>query len=362
VRDVNINAASFWGGQQQVSIALTPDREKLGQVGATARDFAASVGREVNSGDAGGQAIEFGDEELPVAVRALNVRERQFDQLREAYVSNPTRAPVQIDDVAEVGEVTGLAEIQREDQQYLRVVSYDFRGPQKLADRTHKAFMGSISVPKGYTVDDARFEWDDDDSGKGLYLVFGLGVVMVLLAVALVFDSWWATLMVFLALPMALAGVVAAFWVTGTAFTREAAVGVILVVGLAVNQAILLIDAVLAAKRRKGGKATAVDVIHGTRDRAGMIVLVTLTTIASLVPMAWGSATDSMFGAIALATAGGTAAGTIAALWLMPAMLVGSWKWRRGRRHRGGKGPKGPGLVSRVLGRFRRAQPAPETA
>jgi multidrug efflux pump subunit AcrB len=89
---------------------------------------------------------------------------------------------------------------------------------------------------------------------------------------------------------------------------------------------------------------------------------VTLTTIASLVPMAWGSATDSMFGAIALATAGGTAAGTIAALWLMPAMLVGTWKFRRRRRHKGGKGPKGPGIVSRVLGRFRRAQPAPEMA
>jgi HAE1 family hydrophobic/amphiphilic exporter-1 len=354
VRDVNINAASFWGGQQQVSIALTPDREALGQVGATARDFASSVGREVNSGDAGGQAIEFGDEELPVAVRALNVRERQFEQLREAYVSNPNRAPVQIDDVAEVGEVTGLAEIQREDQQYLRVVSYDFRGPQKLADRTHKAFMGSISVPKGYTVDDQRFEWDDDNSSKGLYLVFGIGVVLVLLSVALVFDSWWATLMVFLSLPMAIAGVAAAFWVTGTAFTREAAVGVILVVGLAVNQAILLIDSVLATRRRKGTKASALDVIHATRDRAGMIVLVTLTTIASLVPMAWGSESDTMFGAIALATAGGTVAGTIAALWLMPAVLVGTWKWRRGRRRKGGKGPKGPGLMRRLAGRFRR--------
>src|SRR5690606_41594352 len=83
---------------------------------------------------------------------------------------------IRIDDVAEVGEVEGLAEIEREDQQYVRVLSYDFRGPQKLAERTHKAFMAAISAPKGYTVDDARFEWDTDDSSKGLYLVFGIGV------------------------------------------------------------------------------------------------------------------------------------------------------------------------------------------
>ncbi|HRP08271.1 MAG TPA: efflux RND transporter permease subunit [Gemmatimonadales bacterium] len=330
VRDVDINAASFWGRQGQSSISLKPDREKLGQVGASSRDFATSVAREIRSGE-GGASIEFGDDELPVAVRALGVRERQFDQLREAYVSNPQRAPIQIDDVAEVGEVQGLAEIQREDQQYLRVVSYDFRGPPKLAERTHKAFMESISVPRGYTVDDSYFGWEPDDSGKGLYLVFGIGVVLVLLSVALVFDSWWATVMVFFSLLMALGGVAAAFWITETAFTREAAVGVILVVGQAINQAILLIDGVLIAKRRHGGPATVADVVHAARDRAGMIVLVTLTTIASLVPMAWGTASDTMFGAIALAVAGGTVAGTIAALWLMPAVLVGRWRWRRRR-------------------------------
>jgi multidrug efflux pump subunit AcrB len=264
-----------------------------------------------------------------------------------------------------VGEVKGLSEIQREDQQYLRIVSYDFRGPQKLADRTHKAFMAAISVPLGYTVEDNRFEWDDDDSAKGLWLVFGIGVVLVLLAVALVFDSWWATIMVLLSLPMALGGVVAAFWISGTAFTREAAVGVILVVGLAVNQSILLIDAVLAAKHRKGRRATAMDIIHATRDRAGMIVLVTLTTIASLVPMAWGTGSDTMFGAIALATAGGTVAGTLAALWLLPAHLFGRLRPRWRRRPRGGGGPgrlrRLLGPVGRVLGRFRR-RPAEVTA
>jgi multidrug efflux pump subunit AcrB len=189
--------------------------------------------------------------------------------------------------------------------------------------------MAAISVPKGYTVDDARTRWDTDDSAKGLWLVGSIGVLLVLLAVALVFNSAWASMMVFCGLLISLGGVIAAFWLTETAFTREAAVGVILVVGLAVNQAILLIDAVLHAKQRHGGPATGADVVRATRDRAGMIVLVTLTTIASLVPMAWGSATDSLFGAIALATAGGVAAGTIAALWLLPPVLVGTFRFRR---------------------------------
>lgn len=328
VREVNINAASFWGREKQVSIALDPDRQALGRVGATTRDFATSLALAVQGGG-GGTMLELGDEEVEVSIRAEGARDRQLRDLEGSEVLNPRDAPLRIADVAAVREVEGLATIQREDQQYVRVLAYDFRGPQKLADRTHTAFMDAISVPAGYTVDDERFEWNRDDSSRGLWLVFALGVVLVLLAVALVFDSWWASAMVFVSLWLALAGVSAAFWATGTAFTREAAVGVILVVGLAVNQSILLIDGVLAARRRHGGRATGADVLRAADDRAGMIVLVTLTTVGSLVPMAWGAATDSMFGAIALATAGGTLAGTLGALFMMPAILVGRWPWRR---------------------------------
>jgi multidrug efflux pump subunit AcrB len=157
--------------------------------------------------------------------------------------------------------------------------------------------------------------------------------------------------------------VVAAFWLTGNAFTREAAVGVILVVGLAVNQAILLVDAALEMRRADGqmdrrtedspdvaisqghsrgglrppmderlrrGLSTA-QVVDASVDRSGMIVMVTLTTLASLLPLAIGTDPDSLFGAIALATAGGTVAGTIGAMFVVPAMVGGGQGGQVGR-------------------------------
>ena len=350
VREVNINAGSFWGSEKAVSVALTPDRIKLGQIGATAADFGNSVAREVQ-GASGSQRLEIGDDEYNVALRSAGANQRQLLQLSDAFVSNESNAPVRIGDVASVSEVEGLATIEREDQQYIRILTYDFRGPQKLADRTHKAFMGSITVPAGYSVADDDGRWAEDESAKGLYLVFAAGVLLVLLSVAMVFDSTWAALMVFISLPIAvIGGVVPAFWISGTAFTREAAVGVILVVGLAVNQAIMLIDAVLATSRRAGRRVNAADIVRATRDRSTMIVLVTLTTLASLVPMAWGEATDTMFGAIALATAGGTVAGTIGAMFLMPPILLG-FRRTHGRRRKGP--PKGPGFVRRMLARWK---------
>ena len=151
----------------------------------------------------------------------------------------------------------------------------------------------------------------------------------MILSVAMVFNSGWGAWMVFLSLPIALAGVMAAFWLAGASFTREAAVGVILVVGLAVNQSILLVDDALERKRANPFRRLPPGrVYRAALDRSGMIMMVTLTTIASLVPLAVGTRTDDLFGAIALATAGGTVAGTIGAMFVMPAMLA-RWSTRR---------------------------------
>jgi HAE1 family hydrophobic/amphiphilic exporter-1 len=189
--------------------------------------------------------------------------------------------------------------------------------------------MKSISVPAGYSVADAGFGFfQPDESERGLWLVFAVGIALVVLSVAVVFDSAWGATVVFLSLPIALGGVMAAFWALGAAFTREAAVGVILVIGLAVNQAILVVDAALERRRRLrargySGQLDRGMVLRAALDRSGMVVLVTLTSLASLVPLAVGVSTTSLFGAIALATAGGTLAGTLGAMFVVPVMMVG---------------------------------------
>jgi len=333
VRDVNINAGSFFGAERTIFVTLEPDRAAMARYGVTSQMLAAAIGREVRGG-ATGIPVDFDGEEITVSVKVAGAQERALDDLRNALVPNGDGAPVRIRDLAAVGEREGLSSITREDQQYVRIVSYDFRGPPRLAQRIHRAFMASISVPPGYTVADEVFEWGSDDSQKGLWLVFAAGVLLVILAVAAVFDSAWAAMMVFMSLPLALAGVIAIFWGTGTAFSREAAVGVILVVGLAVNQSILLVDGALERRRRRAGtgpdglparvlgRLTVADVLSAARNRCGMITLVTLTTLASLIPLAVGTRATDIFGSIALATAGGTLAGTFGALFIMPPLLA----------------------------------------
>src|SRR6185503_5903846 len=284
------------------AVTLDPDRDALARFGITAAQFTQAVAREVR-GPVGRQLIEIGGDEVPVTVKASGARERSLDELREALIPTATGAPVRIGDVASVGEREAINSISREDQQYVRIVAYEFRGPAKLAQRTHAAFLKSINVAAGYNVADAvgGFGFVPDESEKGLWMVFAIGLTLVILSVAIVFDSVWAAWMVFLAIPLALAGVIAAFWAAKAGFTREAAVGVILVVGLAVNQAILLIDAALERRRlhqaaMTSRALTAAEVVRAAANRSGVIVLVTVTSLASLVPLAVGTGLTNLFG------------------------------------------------------------------
>lgn len=346
VRDVSITSGRGWGNERGYAVTLEPDRDALARFGVTSTDFAAAVAREVR-GPVGQMLLEIDGDELPVTVKSAGARDRTLEELREAIVPTQSGAPARLSDLAYVDAREALSIVTREDQQYIRQVNYDFRGPAKLAQRTHDAFLAAIAVPAGYDVKDAGTMWGytDDKSAKGLWLVFGIGLALVILAVALVFDSVWGAAMVFLSLPLALAGVVAAFWFQKAAFGREAAVGVILVVGLAVNQAILLVDAALIRRRQRaatGGSSAlhAGDVLRAASDRSGMIVLVTLSALASLIPLSVGTKATTLFGAIALATAGGTLMGTMGALFLLPAVLVGYRQVKRQpRRKRSRTGP-----------------------
>lgn len=329
VREVRITSGGYFSGDRGSQITLEPDRAALARYGVSAAQFSQAVNREVR-GAGGGQLVEIGGEELRVTLKAAGARERSVDELSDAIIPTATGSPVRIGDVSLVSAREALSMVRREDQQYVRQVNYDFRGPAKLARRTHTAFMKALSAPAGYSIVDITdgSPFERDNSEKGLWLVFAIGITLVVLTVALVFDSVWGAAMVFLSLPLALAGVAAAFWAFKAAFTREAAVGVILVVGLAVHQAILLVDAALIRRRarRDAGIDARLDagmVLRAAVDRGGMIVLITLASLASLVPLSVGTEADSLFGAIALATAGGTVAGTIGAMFVVPLLLVG---------------------------------------
>ena len=155
-------------------------------------------------------------------------------------------------DVARVDEREVLSRIVREDQQYQRTVSYEFRGPTKLGDKVHEAVMKSTRLPAGYTlVGREEWKWSDDEK-KQIYGVLAVSLVLVFMVTAALFESLRQPLCVLLTVPMALIGVFLVFFFTGASFSREAFIGVIMMGGVVTNNATLLVDHVNQLRRGGG--------------------------------------------------------------------------------------------------------------
>ena len=327
VRQVTVTSGRGWGADRGAAITLVPDREAMRRTQVNAREVASAIAREVR-GPIGRFSLDIEGEELPVTVKSVGARDRTVGELQEVLLPVSRGVPVRMADIVRVDERESPAVIAREDQQYVRQVSYEFRGPARFAQQTHAAFVDAIDVPAGYLVEDAaRAERPTDESSRGLWLVFAVGVSLVVIASAIVFDSAWGAALVLCSLPVALAGVALAFRIAGAAFGREAAVGVILVVGLAVNQSILVIDR--AVRRRKARAACGAsprlsrgEVVRCVAERSEVVLLVGAVSLASLVPLAIGTSATTLFGAIALATVGGTMLGTAGALCVTPLFMA----------------------------------------
>ncbi len=230
---------------------------------------------------------------------------------------------VRLGELASIAERQVLNRVVREDQQYQRNVSYEFRGPSKLGDRVQEAVINATQTPDGYKIEgrDAwRWEWEEE---KQIYGVLAVSLVLVFMVTAALFESLRQPLCVLLTVPMALIGVFLMFFYTDASFTREAYIGVIMMGGIVVNNAILLVDHVNHLRRKEGlplHEAT----LRGTLERVRPILMTSTTTIFGLLPLVLFSeyADANIWNALGYALIGGLASSTILVLTVTPALYL----------------------------------------
>jgi len=323
-RVIDVSSGAAFGDDHALTVTLKPSRMVMAHFGVTARDFGATIQREI-SGAANVQWRENGSNEVNVSIKASGASNRTLRELQEVRVPVASGAPVRVADLSEVATQPEAGTIVRENQRYMRYVAFEFRGPSELAERTSQALLRNTSVPPGYAVEDAERNGERrDHSDRGLWLVFAIGVALLTLSVAVVFDSVFAGVVALMSVPVALGGVMTSYLACNATFTREAAVGVILVVGLSVHQAILFVGAVLRRRRESGTQPmkrfTLQIALRSAVEELRVIMTVTAVTLASVIPLAIGAPAGSLHGAIALATVGGTIAGAFGALLVLPAL------------------------------------------
>lgn len=323
VRDVNTNASGGWFQRERASqFVVSIHRDAVSRYDLSVSDLVAQISAAVQ-GETRGDVLKMGGDEVALEVKLEGNREVDLVELRETLINTPTGQPIRLAELVTIESRDVLARILREDQQYQRTVAYEFRGPQKLGDLVHDAVIDATEVGPAYTVKKAdTWRWSVEERSQ-IYLVLGVSVLLIYMVTAALFESLLLPLCVLLTVPMALIGVFLIFFYTNANFTREAYIGVIMMGGIVVNNAILLVDHV-GRIRRRPGVALPDAILRGTIERVRPILMTTTTTVIGLLPLVLFSdgANANIWNALAFALIGGLLSSTFLVLTVTPALYL----------------------------------------
>jgi HAE1 family hydrophobic/amphiphilic exporter-1 len=325
IREVDTNSSGRFTRDKATEIVVDIDRARIGLYDLTSQQVVNYVSAAVREGQSLGgtrETVRVGGEEMALSVTLADSRTMDVLRLEDLLMPTSTsRAGVRLRDVATIREREVLNQVVRENQQYQRNVSYEFRGPAKLGDVTLETVLGSLALPPGYSVDRGQlWSWSVEEA-KQIWGVIAIAIVLIFMVTAAVFESIKQPFCVLLTVPMALIGVFLIFFYTGASFTREGYVGVIMMSGIVVNSAILLVDHVNQLRRRQGMPLEDA-LIRGTIERVRPILMTGLTTICGLLPLVLFSTTAdaNIWNALAYVVIGGLGSSTILVLTVTPAL------------------------------------------
>ncbi|HDL17455.1 MAG TPA: efflux RND transporter permease subunit, partial [Bacteroidetes bacterium] len=320
VRDVNTNSSFWYGGDNLFEMTLRIDRRKLQRFNLTPTAVLNSVQAYLKE-SLDWRRIKIGGRELEYRVKMKGYRDFQLSELERLILHTSRHEQVRLNQVAKFGQRKVLSRIVRANQQYQRWVSFEYRGPYKLGNRFVDSILNSTQLPPGYKVKRGTFFFLREEEKQQIYWVMAFSVLLVYMVTAGLFESLLYPLVVILTVPLALIGVFLIFYFTDTNFDRSAYIGVILLAGIVVNNAIILVDHINLLRHK--GIALLDAVIQGAQDRFRPIIMTSATTILGLLPLVlFAGAEKGIWYALALSTIGGLFSSTLLVLVVIPVVYV----------------------------------------
>ncbi len=323
VHEVDTNASgNYFERDRATEFVAEIRRDALNRYGMSVQEFVSRLQAAVR-GQTGAALLRLGGEEVRFEVKLEGSREVDLRKLRETLVTGREGTSIRIGDVVTIEPREVMARIRREDQQYERTVAYEFRGPPRLGDRVREAVVAATALPPGYSIK-AREEWRwSREERRQIYQVLAVSLALVFMVTAALFESLRQPLCVLLTVPMALTGVFLLFFYADATFTREAYIGVIMMGGVVVNNAILLVDHINRIRREESLPLEEA-VRKGTLQRVRPILMTTATTVLGLLPLVLTSqgADSRIWNALAYALMGGLASSTFFVLTTTPAVYL----------------------------------------
>ncbi len=302
---------------------ISLNREKLNDFGLTANDVSSVIRTSVD----GLVGTQFTDKERNVDYDIRVLANPLVISSKEAIENIPIYPPsgveVRLKEVANVEVSEGPVQIDREDQVRLIGVTGDATGRNvgQITDDIRKR-LKSLELPAGYFLEYGGEEEAAKESNLQLIIVVALAVFLLFVVMAVQYDSLIDPVIIMITLPLALIGAFLLLAITKTPFGATVFLGLILLVGIVVNNAIVLVEYI--NNLRKERQLAVMDAVtEGASLRVRPILMTSLTTIIGLLPLVfgWGEGLE-MLKPLAITVVGGLTVSTFLTLFVIPTIYT----------------------------------------
>ena len=318
VRGVKDVESSMRPGDPEVQISF--DRDRL----AAMQLDPAQASRLIRNAVQGEAATQFSDLErkLDVRVRATEPERTAVGELANLEVGRHDGRAVPLASVADMRVGRGPGDIRRIGQQRAAVVTGNLEGRDLAsAARDIQAALAGIALPPGARADLAGQNRELGESFGSLRFALLLAVFLVYLVMASQFESLLHPFVIMFSMPLAVIGVVLVLFVTRTSVSVMVLIGLVVLAGIVVNNAIVLVDWANQLRARGMGKREAL--VEAGRVRLRPILMTMLTTVLGLIPMALGIGEGAeLRSPLALTLIGGLSLATVLTLVVIPVVYV----------------------------------------
>ncbi|MGZ5556503.1 MAG: efflux RND transporter permease subunit, partial [Candidatus Aminicenantales bacterium] len=265
--------------------------------------------------------IRMEGRDMAVSVKYPDTAMLDMRALREALIRTRGGEYLRLGEIAAFTETPIPGSIDRENQQFQQTIMWEFRGPSKAEERYRKGVFASLHLPPGFsaTIEDRWYVTEEEQ--KQINFAIAVALVVIFMILAALYESFVLPFFILLAVPLSLIGVFVAFVVAKAPFDPTAYIGVILLSGIVVNNAILLVDHINL--RRGQGLGLLEAVVRGTKDRVRPIFMTTATTVFGMLPLLLIGAQANrrqIWSSLALCTVGGLTTSTLLILIVIPVL------------------------------------------
>lgn len=341
IEDVRIGGEEDEGQPEQV---IRLDRERIAQLGLSIQD----VGRAVQLSLGGGQAGSFreGGDEYTIRVRLQPEDRRATQDVDDIVIRTPEGETVPLSAIASQQRQRGPDRINRVNSQRVTYISANLASGLALNDAVNqvRAELSDLTLPSDFTIVFGGEYEEQQRAQRDFLIAILMALALIYMVMAGQFERFLDPLIVMFSVPLALVGVVPMLYLTGTTFNIQSFMGLIMLIGIVVNNAIVLVDYINLMRRERGMELVDA-VVEAGRLRLRPILMTTATTILALLPLAMGwGAGGEIQAPLARTVIGGLAASTLITLLLIPMIYISAhrakaWVGARIARLRGGESP-----------------------